>query len=468
MVTHSPDPVAPDAATVNRRARFAASRLLAGDTQPGWKSSLDRVAGCGRRLVAGSDHVQLRATIVDGKRVGGFAGVAYCGSVWACPCCASKVLATRQLEIQAAVEGWAGRGRVAFFTYTVRHDARMSATEVWDGVQAGHHAITSGRVHQGEKDRMGVPVGAEITSCSFKTSHDERVVCPVASCGEDSPRGRRHAAKGCHHGELTKRAQRHARVCRLGMAESYVLPWTRVVEVTLGDNGWHVHQHMLVFLPEGTTDEERDELYTIWWRRWRDGSASAGLDGALMVNRAQWVDRALDVSRYVTKGIYETVPEKYTPAERAGFEVGRGDLKTGRFGNRSAMELLRDVVTNRDPSDLGLWLEYEQASVGRRQMTWAHGARDLLLPDVEELTDEEIAEQELGSQEDAVADIRLSSFRRDVLEPLGRRAELLEAVERDASAAIDLLILWGVEWRVPLPKEKSRPVDYPDRDFGDY
>ena len=457
--SHSPEVVPPDAATVNRRARFAASRLLSGETQPGWKSSLDRVAGCGRRLVSGSDTVQLRATLIDGRRVGGFAGVAYCGSVWACPCCASKVLAARQLEVQAAVEAWAGRGRVAFFTYTVRHDASMSATEVWDGVQAGHHAITAGRVHQGEKDRLGVPVGPELTSCPFKTPHDERVECSVASCGEDSPRGRRHAAKGCHDGELTKRAARHARECRLGKAASYILPWLRVVEVTLGDNGWHVHQHMVVFLPDDTSDLERDELYATWWRRWREGSKSAGLDGALMVNHAKWVDTSEGISRYVTKGIYEVVPEKYSPAESAGFEVARGDLKTGRFGNRSAMELLRDVVTNRDPSDMGLWLEYEQASVGRRQMTWSHGARDLLLPDVEELTDEEIAEQELGTAEDAVADIRLSSFRRDVLEPLGRRAELLEAVEVSASAAIDLLIIWGVEWRVPLPKEKSPAAD---------
>ena len=463
MVTHTPPEVAPvDPSVVNRRARFAASRLLAGITDPRWHSSLDRVKNCGRRLATGSETVQLRVTTVDSHRVGGFAGLAYCGSVWACPCCSAKVASARQQEIEAAVSGWAGR--VAFMTYTVRHDLSMSASEVWDAVQAGHHAITSGRAHQGEKERMGVPSPEIVTECDFTTPHDERVVCPVAACGQDSVKGRRHAARNCGDGELTKRARRHARTCRLGKPVSFVLPWMRFVEVTLGDNGWHVHQHMLVFLEADTTDRDRDDLYAIWWARWRDGSAAVGLDGALMVNHAQWVDSPRDVARYVTKGIFEVVPEKYTPAERAAFEVARGDLKTGRFGNRSSMELLRDLVMNRDPSDLSLWLDFEKASKGRRQMTWAHGARALLLPDVEELTDEEIAEQELGSEVDAVADLRLSSFRRDVLEPLGRRAELLEAVEADPALALALLEEWGVEWRVPLPKQKSQPADA-DRDL---
>ena len=210
MVTHTPPEVAPvDPSVVNRRARFAASRLLAGITDPRWHSSLDRVKNCGRRLATGSETVQLRVTTVDSHRVGGFAGLAYCGSVWACPCCSAKVASARQQEIEAAVSGWAGR--VAFMTYTVRHDLSMSASEVWDAVQAGHHAITSGRAHQGEKERMGVPSPEIVTECDFTTPHDERVVCPVAACGQDSVKGRRHAARNCGDGELTKRARRHAR-----------------------------------------------------------------------------------------------------------------------------------------------------------------------------------------------------------------------------------------------------------------
>jgi len=38
--------------------------------------------------------------------VGGFAGLSTCGSVWACGVCNAKIMARRQLEIGAGVEGW--------------------------------------------------------------------------------------------------------------------------------------------------------------------------------------------------------------------------------------------------------------------------------------------------------------------------------------------------------------------------
>lgn len=443
MVTHVPtEPLPVD---VNRRARFAAQRLLSGDVTPLVKSSLDRVRSCGRGLAAGSDGVQLRVSTSEHGTRAAYAGLSTCGSVWACPHCSAKILSGRQDEIATAVRRWRENGgRVAFFTYTVRHHRGDAATAVWDAVQAGQHAITSGEVHQAEKERFGHIVSRELVTVCDVASCGAVVDCKVKCCGEDTKAGRKHALTDCGHGGPTKRAARHAKVCMLGKYRvKAVLPWARVVEVTVGAQGWHVHQHMVVFLPGDFTDADRDAVYDTWWGRWADGVREAGFDGAMKVNHAIWIDNVDAIAKYTTKNTYHITPEA------AGFEVARGDLKLGRFGNRSAMELLADLVlapTGDRTSDLQLWHEYEQASVGRRQMTWAHGARDLLIPDVEELTDEEIAAQEIGSVDDTIAVIHITSYRRRILAHQGRRALLLETAERDPGAVFALMDEWRVDW----------------------
>lgn len=448
IVTHDHPGATPEPAPVdvNRRGRFAAQRLLSGDVHPLVKSSLDRVRSCGRGLASGSDGVQLRVTQTEHGNRAAYAGLSTCGSVWACPHCSAKILSARQDEIAAAVRVWKERGgRVAFFTYTVRHHRDDPAAAVWDAVQAGHHAITSGEIHQAEKERYGHVVSRELVTVCDVASCGSVVDCKVKSCGTDTPAGRKHALTDCGHGGPTKRAARHARVCMLGKYRvKAVLPWVRVVEVTLGASGWHVHQHMVVFLPGDFTDSDRDAVYDTWWGRWAEGAAAVGFDGAQKVNRAIWIDNVDAVAKYTTKNTY--TPADHITPEAAGFEVARGDLKSGRFGNRSAMELLRDLVGSRSPADLALWHEFEQASRGRRQMTWAHGARELLIPDVEDLTDEEIAAQDLGSVDDSLVVIGLASYRRSILYPQGRRALLLETAERDPAAIFDLLDSWSVEW----------------------
>lgn len=419
MVSRTTDQAQPLTPSARRRARFTAQRIL-------WReSSLARVQRCGRRLADGVTDVQLRVTTgEDGARHGGVAGLQTCGSVWACPVCSAKVLSERQGEITRAVDNWRAQGgRVAFFTYTVRHNRSQSIDTIWDAISAAQHSITAGEAHQAEKAALGVEVSREtITDCSAK------------NCGKDNGYGRRHAA-----------------FCKIGTDRvKYVLPWVRVVEVTLGDAGWHVHQHMLVFLPGDTTTQERDDLYGVWWTRWADGARSAGVNGAEQVNHAEWIDAdSSRVGDYFTKNTY-------TAGERAGLEVARADLKTARFGNRSAMQLLADVVSDRDPADLATWRAFEQGSRGRRQMTWAVGARVILGLTEEERTDEEIAAEETGTVRDTVAYISSGGWGMICAEPR-RRADLIDAVERSTAEARALLDVWAVPWSEPDDDSVRRP-----------
>lgn len=398
-----------------RRVRYAAQRVL-------WNvSSLKRVRACGRRLRS-EDGAQLRVTVgEDGRSHAGFAGVQTCGSVWACPNCSARIMAFRAAEIAQAVDGWeatGGRdgtgGQVAFFTFTMRHHAGMRLADIWDALSEGWHAITAGKVHQAEK----AVYGQETT----------RVVASGRRKGETVP---------CH-----------------------VLPWLRVVELTHGvANGWHLHVHALVFLDKDVTEDEVHDLYRTWWGRWKAGLESAGVDGALMVNEARVLrgkEVAARIGKYATKAVY-------TAGEVGGLEVGRGDLKSGRFGNRGIWEVLRDVVLQPNGPELverdaALWREYEQASKRRRQMTWARGARDLLGLGVE-VDDETIADEEVGTVEDAVVNLPPASWR-DLVRVPGRRVELLEAVEsvpigQARATATRLLDAWALDWLDAPPPRAS-------------
>lgn len=81
-------------------------------------SQLGRVRKCGRVVVTADGRVGVRA---DGTSVG-FAGLATCASVWACPVCNSRVQAVRRLEVGVALANvHANGGGAAFGAITIRH-----------------------------------------------------------------------------------------------------------------------------------------------------------------------------------------------------------------------------------------------------------------------------------------------------------------------------------------------------------
>jgi hypothetical protein len=61
------------------------------------------------------------------------------------------------------------------------------------------------------------------------------------------------------------------------------------------------------------------------------------------------------------------------------------------------------TLTRKDPDDSTLWQEWEQASEGRRQLTWSEGIRALAGLAEQERSDEDIAE-ELGDDDLLILD----------------------------------------------------------------
>lgn len=322
-------------------SRYKARRSL-------WsESSLPRLRACGRRLNGEcSDRVAVKLS--DG--VAGFSGVQSCGSPWSCPVCSQKIMAERADDVQRAVSRWHQMGRrVVFLTLTMRHRSGQELAELWDGLSYGWSKVTSGRGWERDSELLGEWLPRTIKS-------------------------------GANKGQIRY---------------SHRINFVRAVEVTHGANGWHVHIHALLFLRDGITDDDVQLLSESVYGRWAAALARKGFGTPTMANgvdtRLVRREDSHALGDYFTKNVYVGRVQ----ADGAGWEITGGMGKTARGKNRTPFQILADVELLGDADDLARWHAWEKASHGRRQLTWSGSLREILALG-EELTDEEIAEKELG------------------------------------------------------------------------
>ncbi|MCC7078742.1 MAG: protein rep [Acidimicrobiia bacterium] len=89
------------------------------------------------------------------EQVAHITGFQTCGSIHACPVCASKIRAVRADEISEGARRWLGDGHeLAMLTLTMPHDVSMSLEEVWDTVADGWRAVQQGRGGQMMRQSM--------------------------------------------------------------------------------------------------------------------------------------------------------------------------------------------------------------------------------------------------------------------------------------------------------------------------
>ena len=106
-------------------------------------TSLAAVRKCRRVTITGTGGPTLR---VSGTRGAGYAGLATCGSVWACPPCAAKIAARRAEELADVMAAVHRSGGSAYLvTLTMRHHKGQRLATLWDAVSAAWSAVTTGR-----------------------------------------------------------------------------------------------------------------------------------------------------------------------------------------------------------------------------------------------------------------------------------------------------------------------------------
>ena len=198
----------------------------------------------------------------------------------------------------------------------------------------------------------------------------------------------------------------------------------RSVEVTHGANGWHPHLHVLVFI-EGNPGVEGLAAMVLHFReKWRRAIVKAGY-------RAPSDDHGVKIDRCMSAAEAGAYIAKTQDGKAPGNELARGDLKSGRNGHRTPLEILESFRWTGDADDLALWRTYERATKGHQAITWSKGLRALL--GAIEKTDEELAAEEVGG--DAIVRIPADIWRSVVWVP-GLPAYLLDEAERGGADAV--------------------------------
>jgi hypothetical protein len=230
----------------------------------------------------------------------------------------------------------------------------------------------------------------------------------------------------CQFGRLTMTGAKAKELrARLGLIGSI-----RTIDITYTENGWHPHVHQLMLFVRQLTPGEVAELRTFLFDRWQSALTRRGFARLHPVH-------GLDVRPvYDSSGVSQYVA-KVEDGWGIGWELARSDLK---HRSVSPMQLLADWALGGDLVARALWQEYETVTFGRRCIQWTPGLRKSLVPEVEELTDEELATKE-GEDE------RLLTFVFDGHEwnrwvKAGEVAQVLREIE-EAAALLLFLARFG-------------------------
>jgi len=229
-------------------------------------------------------------------------------------------------------------------------------------------------------------------------------------------------------GDLTMRGAKGKRFrVDLGM-----LGMIRALEVTYGrppfDNGWHPHGHVLFLFDRQLTAAEVAAFRSFLWGRWDGALRKAGFGALHPV-------RGLDC-----RPVFDTAGlAQYTTAVEDGWGVGlelaRADLK---HRGVTPMELLARWALDGESQEgllaRMLWKEYEAVTFRRRCIQWTPGLRKRLIPDAEELSDQELAAAE--GEDEVLVSVQVLAEEWNLLVRRGEVAAVLRQIEEMAALCL--------------------------------
>lgn len=325
---------------------------------------------------------------VSTEGVAHFEGIRRCGSPWSCPVCGPTVRRARALEVDAAVAAHSAvhpiegdEASALFVTVTMRHDRSQPLGRLLDALLVEWRKLQ-------------------------QTS------------------GWRSSAARYHLSGVIK-----------------------AVEVNKGPNGWHPHLHLILFLDEPMSLADRRDfshwLASVWCERMvRAGFGTTHARHGVDVRRIAPADSAggASVGRYMLDVI-----EGDGSGWGAGAELLRGDLKRGRYDHRSASQIMALAIEGGEAWAWYDWWEYEQATKGRRALTWSRGLRDRLGLGAE-VDDEEAA---IGPRDDLDDDALVVPVPRAVWVGHLQRGTLGDYLARIEAAAF--LCWWLCGWAAAPP-----------------
>ena len=140
----------------------------------------------------------------------------------------------------------------------------------------------------------------------------------------------------------------------------------RATEVTHGVNGWHPHQHVVLYLGENVSDAAREELKALVFELWCAGTVKH-LGERHLPSREHGIDvRPCYRDTYLCKMGLGLSMEIADPGTKSAIGL-----------HRSPWQIASDIARYGRPEDIALWQEYCAAMRGCRQLCWGVGERDV-------------------------------------------------------------------------------------------
>lgn len=187
----------------------------------------------------------------------------------------------------------------------------------------------------------------------------------------------------------------------------------RALETTYGENGWHPHFHVLLFVKSDDIHLEQSQttLLDQWKRTCKRKGMSAPNEHGLKLHDGAYA------SAYVSKwGLESEMTKGHIKKSRTGyspFDLARYDL--GIYQG--------DAVPLAPGQAKQLFKEYAYCMKGKRQLVWSDGLRDRLGLKVE-LTDQQLVDQ-IEDQEILFVQIPLEMWK--IILKAEKRGEVLES-----------------------------------------
>jgi hypothetical protein len=194
----------------------------------------------------------------------------------------------------------------------------------------------------------------------------------------------------------------------------------RSLEITWGENGWHPHLHLLLFID---SDDSRENLELSLGDFITDWRLVVGRDLGVMPS----VERAVDLTWFGSDSVSAA-----GYVSKVAKEITQADSKSGR----DPFALLDVEGVARDRA-VAMFMEYGDTMRGVQSISWTKGLRDLLGLGVQ-ISDEEIVEDlDVGDEvvemisHKSWLDIRRAGREVDVFEEIEERLRARKFFECD-------------------------------------
>lgn len=360
-----------------RELTFAQKLLIENDVKNRKGDGVHRTRFCHAVRAYQAESITVNISKDAAQAGASLAGVQTCGSVWSCPVCAARIATQRGKEISHAID----------FMVEDGHIPLMLTNTAWHSKEMPLKWLKN----------------------KFKQAH-------------------RYFVQSRRWRELK---------AMFGIKHSI-----KAVEVLYGfENGWHPHQHAIVFAHADAINSASHETLESWISDcqdlWMKSLKRYGLTGIKEI--------ALDVkaSGDVKKTYLAKLGLNEDDTANLDYEISGGMNKDGK--GRSIWSLLYSAWQGQESNEK-LYVEYVEAMSGDNWITWSHGLKDLC--GIAEMEDEEAANifADIDSPTEPLMQISDEEFL--PVRKMFAQAELLEiaGITRNEEAVRQWLRELAIDW----------------------